>query len=86
MTDQLKRTIVKTMGWRGIAFASTTTFAYIYTGDISTSLQLSSYDMIAKTILYFGWERLWNLTKWGQEETDDSENNKDSEIEMEQQV
>jgi len=74
------------MGWRGIAFASTTTFAYIYTGDISTSLQLSSYDMIAKTILYFGWERLWNLTKWGQEETDDSENNKDSEIEMEQQV
>ena len=86
MTDQLKRTIAKTIGWRGIAFASTTTFAYIYTGDISTSLQLSSYDMIAKTILYFGWERLWNLTKWGQEETLDNENNKDSEMEMEQQV
>jgi len=85
MADQLKRTIVKTIGWRGIAFASTTTFAYIYTGDISTSLQLSSYDMIAKTILYFGWERIWNLTKWGQE-TIDNENNKDSEIEMEQQV
>ena len=54
-----KRHIAKTISWRVVGTLDTIVFAYIFIGDITTSLSLSGYTVVTKMIWYYLHERVW---------------------------
>lgn len=50
-------------------FATSLVFliALLYTGHLGASAKIGVSAAVAKTTLYYGWERLWNHIEWGLE-------------------
>jgi len=60
-----KRSVVKALTWRIIAFLVTVIAVYIYSGDIKESLVIGISANSVKIFLYYIHERLWNKVKFG---------------------
>jgi len=60
-----KRSLVKALTWRVIAFLVTIIAIYIYTKDIKESLVVGIAANIVKIFLYYIHERIWNRVKYG---------------------
>ena len=60
-----RRAIAKAVSYR--LFATTTVFviAFLYTGDLSPAAKIGLTAALAKTTLYYLWERVWNRISWG---------------------
>lgn len=60
-----RRSIVKAASYR--VFATTTVFAiaYLFTGSLAPAAKIGLTAAIAKTTLYYLWERVWNRISWG---------------------
>lgn len=54
-----KRHLAKTISWRFIGSLDTFTLAWLISGDLSLGIQISSYEVITKLILYYIHERVW---------------------------
>ena len=54
-----KRHILKSVTWRVIGSLDTLFLAWLFSGDFNFSLQISGYELISKTILYYTHERIW---------------------------
>jgi uncharacterized membrane protein len=67
MVEKHKRTMLKAATYR--VFATITVFAvsFLYTGSFASAASIGLTAAIAKTILYYLWERLWNNISWGLE-------------------
>ena len=59
MKDSVTKSILKTLSWRAIATLTTINIAYILIGDISVALSIGLFEFIAKMIIYFIHERVW---------------------------
>lgn len=59
MKDSVTKSILKTFSWRAIATLTTIIIAYILIGDISVALSIGLFEFIAKMIIYFIHERVW---------------------------
>ena len=59
MKDSVTKSILKTLSWRAIATLTTIIIAYILIGDISVALSIGLFEFIAKMIIYFIHERVW---------------------------
>ena len=60
-----KRSLVKAITWRIVASLTTFALALAFTGHFALSLGIGVGDLIAKFILYFIHERIWDRTSWG---------------------
>ena len=57
-----KRHIAKTISWRIIGTLDTIFLGWLITGELNTGLAIGGVEVITKSILYFGHERVWY--KW----------------------
>jgi len=65
MIDHPKRTLVKTLTWRIIAFLTTIVIVYIYSRDVKESLVVGVTANLLKMIFYYVHERVWNRLEFG---------------------
>ena len=65
MVEKHKRTLVKAASYR--VFATITVFlvSYLYTGNFASAAGIGLTAALAKTMLYYTWERLWSNISWG---------------------
>lgn len=63
-----RRSILKTISWRVWATLSTAIIVFLFTGDFLLSLSVGGVEVIAKLVLYFMHERLWNRIRFGKKE------------------
>ena len=65
MVEKHRRTIVKAASYR--VFATMTVFlvSYLYTGSFASAASIGLTAAVAKTMLYYLWERLWSNISWG---------------------
>ncbi|MHC4751971.1 MAG: DUF2061 domain-containing protein [Planctomycetota bacterium] len=64
------RSIIKGLGWRVLATLATMTLVFIFTGQLSVSLGIGFFEIIVKLILYYSYERAWNMLDWGRTPAD----------------
>lgn len=60
-----KRSFVKALTWRIIAFLVTIIAVYIYTKDVKGSLVIGIIANSVKIFLYYIHERIWNRSSFG---------------------
>lgn len=65
MKDTNLRSILKAVTYRVLASLFLGIVAYIYTGEIDTSLIILSADFLFKIIFFYIHERLWEYIKFG---------------------
>lgn len=62
-----RRSIVKAASYRLFATSLVFLIAFLYTGRFGASVKIGLSAAVAKTTLYYLWERLWNNIQWGLE-------------------
>lgn len=61
------RSILKSITWRLTATLTTMVLVFVFTKEIETTIQVGSIELLAKMLLYYFHERIWNLFKFGRE-------------------
>lgn len=59
------RSVVKGISWRVLATMVTTFVVYVYSGELAAAAIVGSFDALAKVLLYWGHERIWQRITWG---------------------
>lgn len=62
-----RRSIVKAASYRLFATSIVIAVAFLTTGNLGASTTIGVLAAVAKTVLYYGWERLWERISWGRE-------------------
>ncbi len=65
MKDAKKRSIAKAGTWRVLATLTTMALVYAFTGEITISIGVALTEVIVKTLIYYGHERIWDGIDWG---------------------
>jgi uncharacterized membrane protein len=65
MTESNLRTLVKTVLWRITGSSATLLISWIVLGDITTASGIAALQLIANTVLYYVYERIWVRINWG---------------------
>ncbi|MCP4712065.1 MAG: DUF2061 domain-containing protein [Planctomycetes bacterium] len=65
INDTHVRSIVKGIVWRLLASLATVIIVYAFTRELTIAIEVGGVEILAKLLLYYGHERLWNLIKWG---------------------
>jgi len=60
-----RRSVIKGLVWRLLASLATFVIVFLFTKDKLVAVEISGIEVIAKLLLYYGHERIWNLIKWG---------------------
>lgn len=60
-----KRTIAKTLTWRGTATLDTFAISLLVTGSLSWAGSIAGLEVVTKVFLYYLHERAWNRLDWG---------------------
>ncbi len=63
--DTHLRSIVKGISWRVLATMVTTMVVFLYSGELAAAAIVGSLDALAKIMLYWGHERVWQQITWG---------------------
>ena len=63
--DRKRRSLVKSITWRVVAFATTVAVAYLILGDVKASLSIGVVANGIKVGLYYMHERMWEDIHWG---------------------
>jgi len=64
-----RRSIVKAVSYRVFATSVVVAIAFVFTGELGSSAKIGLSAAVAKTLLYYLWERLWTAIDWGTEPT-----------------
>ncbi|HDD60180.1 MAG: DUF2061 domain-containing protein [Thermoplasmata archaeon] len=59
------RSLVKTLSWRALATLTTMGLVYLFTGEVIIAVEVGALEVVAKLLLFFLHERVWNLISWG---------------------
>jgi len=62
------RSILKAISWRTWATMTTAVIVFIFTGQFALALTIGLLEVIAKMVLYFFHERLWQKISYGKKE------------------
>ena len=63
--ETLRRSVVKTISYRGAILILDFSFIYLFTGQIKVALGFMIVSNIYTTVGYFFHERIWDKIKWG---------------------
>ncbi|RMG28830.1 MAG: DUF2061 domain-containing protein [Bacteroidetes bacterium] len=61
------RSLVKGVTYRLLATFATFSVAFVFTGNVSTSIKVGLIDSVVKFVIYYLNERGWNQISWGRE-------------------
>jgi uncharacterized membrane protein len=61
-----RRAVIKAFSFRLFATSVVVAIALLVTGELGSSAKIGISAAIAKTVLYYVWERLWANISWGQ--------------------
>lgn len=61
------RSLVKAISWRTIATLTTIVLVFVFTRRIDIAVTVGGIEALAKILLYFWHERVWNTLKFGRE-------------------
>ncbi|WP_282069079.1 DUF2061 domain-containing protein [Olleya namhaensis] len=64
-SENIKRSLVKTISWRAVGTITTVAISYIITGTMALAFSIGGIELISKMVLYFFHERAWEKIKWG---------------------
>lgn len=67
MNQKHKRSLIKTLTWRILATSATIVLVFLFTKNLAASFSVGIAEIIAKTLIYYSHERVWNRIKWGVE-------------------
>ena len=59
MSDHHRRSIVKGISWRLVAFLDTSVLALVFTRSLATAFKISGLEFFTKVFLFYLHERLW---------------------------
>lgn len=65
--DSHRRSVAKAVSYRVFATSLVFLIAFLYTGELGSSAKIGLSAAVAKTTLYYLWERLWSNIGWGLE-------------------
>jgi len=65
MSETHTRSFSKAVSWRVLATLTTVAIVFLFTRKLALSIGVGFVEVIAKLILYYGHERIWNAIKWG---------------------
>ncbi len=65
--ESKKRAIVKTVSWRILATLTTALLVYLFTGELGIAISVGLLEMIAKMVLYYLHERVWDKSHYGKQ-------------------
>jgi uncharacterized membrane protein len=65
VSDQHRRSLVKTVSWRITGTGATFLISYLVLGNVMVAGSIAVIQLVANTVLYFVHERIWNIVKWG---------------------
>ena len=60
-----RRSLAKAASYRVVATTTVFAVAFLVTGELGSSATIGLTAAVAKTTLYYGWERLWSHVDWG---------------------
>ena len=65
MIDSHKRSVAKAISWRLGGTIATMFIVLIFTKELKLTLGVGFFDLIAKMVVYYLHERVWDKIKWG---------------------
>ncbi len=65
MVESHKRSVAKAISWRIAATLTTVIIVYIFTHKLVLAMEVGLVEVIAKMVVYYLHERVWNRLKWG---------------------
>lgn len=61
------RSVAKTISWRIVATSTTILLVFLFTRDFVISASVASLEVLAKIVIYYVHERIWNILDFGRE-------------------
>ncbi|MFB6353357.1 MAG: DUF2061 domain-containing protein [Halobacteriales archaeon] len=65
--ERHRRSVVKAVTYRLFATSIVFGMAFVFTGHLGAAAKIGASAAVAKTTLYYLWERLWSNIGWGVE-------------------
>jgi len=65
--EKRARSLAKTISWRLVATSTTILLVFLFTGDLAISVGVGSLELVAKIVIYYIHERIWNTLNFGRE-------------------
>ena len=69
--ETARRSFVKALSWRVFATLITMSVAYFLTEEVKFALEIGAIDTVAKLVIYFAHERVWQRIPYGKIEAPD---------------
>lgn len=54
------RSLLKALSWRFVGTLDTFVISYIFVGKIDVAASIGLFEVVSKTLLYYGHERIWS--------------------------
>ena len=63
--DTAARSFARAVTWRVLATLTTVILVFVFTGEIFLAVGIGIVEIIAKMLLFFIHERMWDHVTWG---------------------
>ncbi len=65
MSETRSRSIAKSVSWRVVATATTIVLVFALTGEVRLALAVGGVEVLAKLLIFYVHERVWQGIRWG---------------------
>ena len=65
MSEARRRSVAKSLSWRATATLTTMLIVFAFTGALDLALAVGGFEVVAKLVIFYGHERLWQRVRWG---------------------
>jgi len=65
MVETKARSLTKAFSWRVLASITTAGLVYVTTGELALAFTVGAMEVVAKFVLYYLHERVWQKVKFG---------------------
>lgn len=69
MKSTRTRSLVKAVLYRFVGTLATFLIALLFTGEVVIAGGIAGVELASKILLYYFYERAWNLVSWGRQES-----------------
>lgn len=66
MSETRSRSAAKSLSWRVVATLTTVLLVLAFTGEVSIALSVGGAEVVAKLIIFYVHERIWDRFSWGE--------------------
>jgi len=65
MSESRRRSVAKSLSWRTVATLTTMLIVLLFTGEIELAVAIGGVEVMAKLVIFYLHERLWQKAGWG---------------------